>query len=323
VIFFAGGAVALPAASRWELVPDSEGKLHLVDMNPIEIEPEPFFNPATDVFFVLFTRRNPTAGQRIAQTVAAISGSNWNSGSAGTRFIIHGWNNNSNSPVNVAITRAFLAAADHNVVRVDWGVGANQSYGAASGSVGAVGARIAQYIDFLHQNGFLVNFNRLIIAGHSLGAHIAGITGKRVGRGRVRAIFGLDPAGPGFTVANAGGRFAAGDGEYTEMIATNAGTLGFSQPIGTASFYPNWGSSQPNCGLDLGGGCSHGRVIDLFVESVTSARFVGRRCANHGQITSRNCPTGQGTGVMGGNAHKTLSGVFFVETNGSSPFARG
>jgi predicted alpha/beta hydrolase len=39
--------------------------------------------------------------------------------------------------------------------------------------------------------------NRVSIAGHSLGAHIAGLTGKRVrSAGRVvQVIFGLDPAG--------------------------------------------------------------------------------------------------------------------------------
>lgn len=56
-------------------------------------------------------------------------------------------------------------------------------------------------------------------------------------RGRVQAIFGLDPAGPLFSMGDAAGRFAAGDAVYTEMLATNAGLLGFDQPIGAASFY--------------------------------------------------------------------------------------
>lgn len=66
---------------------------------------------------------------------------------------------------------------------------------------------------------------------------IAGIAGKRVTRGRVQAIFGMDPAGPLFDMNNPGARFAAGDAVYTEMLATNAGLLGFDQPIGAASFY--------------------------------------------------------------------------------------
>lgn len=233
--------MALPTESkhRWTLVPDGDGKMHLLDMNPVDIvEPETFFNPANDVFFVLFTRRNPTAGQRLARTAASINGSQWSNGAGGTRFIIHGWNNNHQSSVNTDITRAFLAAADHNVVAVDWGVGANNpNYITSRNHVPAVATQVASFIDFLHQNGFLVAFNRLIIAGHSLGAHIAGLTGKRLTRGRAQAIFGLDPAGPFFSMGDAGGRFAAGDAIYTEMIATNAGLLGFDQPLAHATFY--------------------------------------------------------------------------------------
>lgn len=91
--------------------------MHLMDLNPIEVEPEPAFNANNDVFFVLFTRRNPTAGVRLSTTnAAAIRSTNWNSNAGGTRFIIHGFNNNHQSPVNIDITRALLARADHNVV---------------------------------------------------------------------------------------------------------------------------------------------------------------------------------------------------------------
>lgn len=240
------GALALPtniesrveSKNRWALVPDNEGRMHLMDLDASELEPEPYFNAANDVFFVLYTRRNPTAGQRLAQTTASINNSQWSNGSSGTRFIIHGFNNNHQSPVNVVITRAFLAAADHNVVAVDWGAGANTiNYVTARNRVPEVATRVAQFIDFLHQNGFLANFNRLVIAGHSLGAHIAGLTGKRVTRGRVQAIFGLDPAGPLFDMGNPGARFDSNDAIYTEKIATNAGTLGFWDPLANANFY--------------------------------------------------------------------------------------
>lgn len=147
--------------------------MHLVDLDPIkqEQEPEPVFNPDEDIFFVLFTRRNPTVGQRLGWTVGSISGSHWNSAALGTRFIIHGWNNNHQSDVNTVIAPAFLAAADHNVVAIDWGVGAqNINYVFSRNQVPAVATVIARFIDFLHEHGFLVNFNRLILTGHSLGA---------------------------------------------------------------------------------------------------------------------------------------------------------
>lgn len=48
--------------------------------------------------------------------------SNWNPNN-GFRFIIHGWQMNANTNMNIAITRELLARADHNVVVVDWSRG--------------------------------------------------------------------------------------------------------------------------------------------------------------------------------------------------------
>lgn len=165
-------------------------------------------------------------------------------------------------------------------------------------------------------------FSRINVVGHSLGGHVAGFAGKRATRGRIQALFATDPAGPLFTVGDAANRLAAGDAVYTEAIHTNAGTLGFDQPITTTSFYPNWGSSQPGCGADVSGACAHERSNLFYSESINSARFVGRRCTGYSQIVNRNCP-GSGTGVMGRDASKTINGVFFLETNSASPFARG
>jgi hypothetical protein len=48
------------AVHRWTLIPDAEGRMHLMDMNPIEVPVQPFFNAETDIIFLLSTRRNPT-----------------------------------------------------------------------------------------------------------------------------------------------------------------------------------------------------------------------------------------------------------------------
>jgi len=66
----------------WSLVPDDQGKLHLVDLNPIKlanVEPEPAFNAEADVIFTLFTRANPTNGQVIIiNNAASLAASNFN-----------------------------------------------------------------------------------------------------------------------------------------------------------------------------------------------------------------------------------------------------
>lgn len=42
-------------------------------------------------------------------------------------------------------------------------------------------------------------------------AHIAGLVGKRVKRGKVQAIYGLDPAGPLFSIDDPDDRIAPTD----------------------------------------------------------------------------------------------------------------
>lgn len=120
-VFLIGGSFALPideevTSHRWNLVPDGEGRMHLVDMNPYEVAPEPSFNADRDTFYLLFTRRNRLIGTRITNTVASVSGSNWNSAAAGTRFIIHGWTQDARASLNRDITSAYLSSGDHNVV---------------------------------------------------------------------------------------------------------------------------------------------------------------------------------------------------------------
>lgn len=102
---------------RWSLIPDGSGRMHLIDFNSYETETvEPRFNAQNDVFFLLFTRRNPTSGQRLSTNDAnAIRNTQWNS-KVPTRFVIHGWNNDNTAAVNTQITAGYINRGDFNVV---------------------------------------------------------------------------------------------------------------------------------------------------------------------------------------------------------------
>lgn len=51
--------------------------------------------------------------------------------------------------------------------------------------------------------------------------------------------------------------------------------------------------------------------------------FVARLCSGFLQIQNQNCP-GIGSGIMGGDFPKAdTRGVYFLQTNNRSPFARG
>jgi pancreatic triacylglycerol lipase len=81
-----------------------------------------------------------------------------------------------------------------NFNSVNWSIGASTiNYLTARNRVPQVADVTARFLNFLVSNGS-TQWNRIHIAGHSLGAHIAGLTGKRTA-GRIQVIFGLDPAG--------------------------------------------------------------------------------------------------------------------------------
>lgn len=97
--------------------PDSQGNVHLLDLNPIEssIEIEAAFSPANDVIFTLFTRLNPTIGQRInLNDESSIRNSNFNP-SHPTRVTIHGWLGQAGDPINVLVNAAYFRHGDYNV----------------------------------------------------------------------------------------------------------------------------------------------------------------------------------------------------------------
>lgn len=74
----------------WQLVPDTDGNMHLVDINAVDSDMAPAFNAATDVIFRLFTRGNPTAAVTVPiRNAAVLAGSNYNP-ALQTRFHIHG-----------------------------------------------------------------------------------------------------------------------------------------------------------------------------------------------------------------------------------------
>ena len=156
---------------RFALVPDTEGRMYMADLNA-EL-PESLFNAANDVVFILFTPENQSVGQPIGLNADQIRASNFVSARP-TRFIIHGWNGGAGSGLNSNIGSAYHRNGAFNVIVVDWGLGANTiNYIAARNRVSDVGVVLANFIDFLHEHGF-TDHSRVSIAGHSLGAHVAG-----------------------------------------------------------------------------------------------------------------------------------------------------
>lgn len=89
--------------------------MHLVDVNQISNEPEPFFDAEVDTAFLLFTRFNPTVPQRVTWTSESLAASHYNSAHP-VRFLIHGYNSGPSSGVNINPTASYLRRGDFNVI---------------------------------------------------------------------------------------------------------------------------------------------------------------------------------------------------------------
>lgn len=68
------------------------------------------------------------------------------------------------------------------------------------------------------------------------------LAGKNVRAGKLPKIIGLDPAFPLFSIDKPHERLNSSDAIYVETIQTSK--LGFFDPIGKVSFYPNGGLIQ-------------------------------------------------------------------------------
>lgn len=105
-----------------------------------------------------------------------------------TIFVIHGWINEHRAPMCELVKNAYLSAGDFNVFVVDWGRLAFEEYVHARYQVQPIGKVLAEFILGMVTNN-LLSLNMITIVGHSLGAHIAGVTGKGF-KGEVKTIVG-------------------------------------------------------------------------------------------------------------------------------------
>ncbi|XP_049296739.1 lipase member H-like [Anopheles funestus] len=228
-----------------------------------------------------------------------------------TRLLVHGWLGDWTSDAVRTLSRAYVAKGTYNVIGIDWSAGSSTlNYIAARIRVGAVAAVIAKQIHILLQAG--QHPSQIVIIGHSLGAHIAGLTGKQFQtEPKLAAVVALDPAGPLFAGDQPSERVDAFDAEYVEVIHTNKGLLGHSDALGQADFYPNGGRSQPGCLINT---CSHNKAVEYFRRSLASREplYVGKRCET--DAVSNKCDGAQA--VMGGDLSDMykakMSGLFYL-----------
>ncbi|KAL5280664.1 hypothetical protein ACFFRR_004588 [Megaselia abdita] len=287
------------------------------------------YNKRKKVQFFLYTQKNPVKWQELdIDSPETLERSHFNA-SHPTRIFSHGWLGGAKSGQTVEIVDSHLSNGrkeNYNMIVVDWSCWAmTANYYLARLRTRRAGKRTAELIDWLHEKTGMP-FETTYVYGHSLGAHVAGFTGKQVTKGKIKTIIGLDSAMPLFRLKNPQNRLADTDAEYVESMHTNGQVLGFYNPIGHAAFYPNGGRSQPTCGFSPFD-CAHGRAITYLAEAIARGvdnGFDTVTCNNFTDVKVRHCE-GDSGGIRMADPenYKKARGIYFLKTDGKSPFGIG
>ncbi|KAH8395885.1 hypothetical protein KR215_009336, partial [Drosophila sulfurigaster] len=305
---------------KWMSMQDANQQLAAYEtLNDLEIVERISLNAVT---FYLYTLNNPNDGQVIKASKDSIDSSNFNP-EFPTRITIHGWNSNYKDGVNTGVRAAWFRSGNYNMIAVDWSRGRSLEYASSVAAAASAGGKVSTLIDYLVKQ-YGMSLDTLEIVGFSLGAHVAGHAAKQVTTGTVQKVVGLDPAMPLMSYDKPAKRLSSNDAYYVETIQTNGGTLGYTRPIGRAVFYPNGGKSQPGCGLDLTGSCSHTRAVSYYVEALTIDNYLSISCPSYEYANKKDCGSTYSSIRMGSAQNDFIAvGEFYVPVNKESPFGYG
>ncbi|XP_048480033.1 lipase member I-like [Plutella xylostella] len=154
------------------------------------------------------------------------------------------------------------------------------------------------------------------LIGFSLGAHVAGMTGKLVQRHmnrKLERIIALDPAKPCFA-HNAAFRVDRRDAKFVQVVHTSAGVLGLEQPVGHADVYV---SRHPECkNRRFSMECDHAQAWKLYAASAVDANtLMAQRCMSWEELKQGRC-SGNDT-WLGHSCSQDTRGLFLYRAESS------
>ncbi|XP_017889353.2 phospholipase A1-like [Ceratina calcarata] len=183
-------------------------------------------------------------------------------------FLIHGFMSEANNSNHFELITAWLQKDDINIFSLDWSDAACDgefsvtdllSYNSAVKNVPIVSEYLTNFTIKLVEE-YDVRVDEILVIGHSLGAHVAGLSGKSVQgilKQKYKQIIGLDPAGPEFNDRDCTEKLCNSDAAFVQVFHTSH-FAGINYAIGDADFYFNGGNTQPGCILTV---CSHSRAV--------------------------------------------------------------
>lgn len=213
-----------------------------------------------------------------------------------TYFIIHGWDNTYDAPPLIFLKKQWLKNVDANIISVDWSCLATDYFKAATVNIQTVGFHIGKMILYLVKQ-YGLNLIDTIVFGHSMGAHIAGFSGKYIisnSGEKLGYIAASDAAGPCITfpiVNEADFRLDPSDATYVQALHCTDELTGTKEKLGSANIYFNKGISiQCGCGVPLESDyvnscvpfCSHNNCLLYFIYSLTKTNiFKAKQITNY------------------------------------------
>lgn len=214
--------------------------------------------------------------------------------------------------------RLWTKAEPCNVCVVDWSRLATYEYlMTALWHTPKVAAHVVTFIRALEKAGF--DKRQMSIAGHSLGAQISGKIGGLL-NGMLLAIYGLDPAGPGFSFPfndSPANVLDPSDAFYVQCIHTARMTFGVNYNCGHGDFYPDGGFLSPGC---VGIICSHLRAPLLFRSALDRKHlFIGSHCTSDIQARYYAYQCSAIRDILGIYSER-IKGSFYLTTISTEPY---
>ncbi|XP_013192735.1 lipase member H [Amyelois transitella] len=227
---------------------------------------------------------------------------------------IPGWLNSPNDEAAQALVTALLRK-NPIVLVIDTRLAFHRGYISSASRVKALANLLYNFIKNVYREGIPLSAVHLI--GFSLGAHVAGITGKLVKKGlkeRIGRITALDPARPCF-VRLAEYRLDKNDAQFVQVVHSSAGILGLENPVGHADVYVNGVLvKQPECrDRSITLECDHAQAWRLYSESVQNDRsLMGRECRSWNELMRGEC-SGNET-VVGYSCSSSSRGMYLYKS---------
>jgi pancreatic lipase-related protein 1/phosphatidic acid-selective phospholipase A1 len=303
------------------------------DDPPFDGLPLPECAEQQNITMQVFTRNNPNVGQLITRSSIPPA----YDGAKKSIFLVHGWLGSKDNTWLGNMKDDLLQQGDYNAIIVGWEGGSQQLwYPQSASDTRTVGAEIGLVAQNAMANAGTTTAN-LYCNGHSLGGHVCGHAGTWEHFGR---ITGMDPAGPLFQNRDWTCGLNPSCADLVDVLHTNGEAniimgLGTMKVLGHVDFYPNGGGRQPECVLDprtsvdpyadMTPACSHVRAVEYYKESILTPCFLSRyQCTDQYNLPGSCTTYPSAVQSMGLDAvNHSARGIFYLTTNGASPFCQG